>query len=232
MSSEPQGQETDCGLSWLPHSPQRRLPLPLGARCGLCLQQQHRPALARLWRHGRRHPPLRSLRRQWHGAQQPGRVQRCGGVGGVCLSLAAFSPLLGHVWHAAISNCDMLNPIPPSRPARITRPSVRVVPMSCLSRAYVFPFFPPAGHTDSTHPFYHYHVTAGLAAPYTITCLKGCVFSNQVHVLRPMSSAWPSAELRSSKMLGPGLPYHPHACPHFNLEPYTFKIALCRATLC
>lgn len=34
------------------------------------------------------------------------------------------------------------------------------------------------GHTDSTYPFYHYHATSELKAPYIVGCLKGCVFNN------------------------------------------------------
>ncbi len=34
------------------------------------------------------------------------------------------------------------------------------------------------GHVDSTHPFYHYHVTNNYQYPYTINCLRGCVPQN------------------------------------------------------
>jgi hypothetical protein len=34
------------------------------------------------------------------------------------------------------------------------------------------------GHTDATYPFYHYHVTSGYKAPYTVKCLVGCVLHN------------------------------------------------------
>ncbi|PNH09590.1 hypothetical protein TSOC_003776 [Tetrabaena socialis] len=33
------------------------------------------------------------------------------------------------------------------------------------------------GHTDTAHPFYHYHVAANLQPPYVIKCFKGCIFS-------------------------------------------------------
>ena len=33
------------------------------------------------------------------------------------------------------------------------------------------------GHTDNTYPFYHYHLPANKAFPYTISCLKGCIFN-------------------------------------------------------
>ncbi|KAG2501259.1 hypothetical protein HYH03_001066 [Edaphochlamys debaryana] len=31
------------------------------------------------------------------------------------------------------------------------------------------------GHVDASVPYYHYHTTYNMTAPYTITCLKGCV---------------------------------------------------------
>eukprot|EP00743_Colponemidia_sp_Colp-15_P006102 GILK01006560.1.p1 GENE.GILK01006560.1~~GILK01006560.1.p1 ORF type:complete len:329 (-),score=14.22 GILK01006560.1:143-1087(-) len=31
------------------------------------------------------------------------------------------------------------------------------------------------GHTDSTYPFYHYHITPSYTYPYLINCLKGCL---------------------------------------------------------
>jgi hypothetical protein len=34
------------------------------------------------------------------------------------------------------------------------------------------------GHTDSTYPYYHYHVPDGYKDPYTVKCLVGCVFHN------------------------------------------------------
>jgi len=34
------------------------------------------------------------------------------------------------------------------------------------------------GHTDTSYAFYHYHLTANMAFPYTISCLTGCVFSS------------------------------------------------------
>lgn len=34
------------------------------------------------------------------------------------------------------------------------------------------------GHVDKTHRFYHYHVQPSLKSPYTITCLRGCVFND------------------------------------------------------
>jgi len=33
------------------------------------------------------------------------------------------------------------------------------------------------GHVDNTYPFYHYHLPAGMAIPYTVNCLSGCIFS-------------------------------------------------------
>ncbi|GIL71802.1 hypothetical protein Vretifemale_2074 [Volvox reticuliferus] len=33
------------------------------------------------------------------------------------------------------------------------------------------------GHTDSTYPFYHYHTTYNLTAPYLVKCLRGCIFN-------------------------------------------------------
>ncbi|GAX72835.1 hypothetical protein CEUSTIGMA_g290.t1 [Chlamydomonas eustigma] len=35
------------------------------------------------------------------------------------------------------------------------------------------------GHTDSSHPFYHYHVTSNFSEPLTVYCLMGCIFSDQ-----------------------------------------------------
>jgi hypothetical protein len=35
------------------------------------------------------------------------------------------------------------------------------------------------GHVDKANPFYHYHLPNGKAFPYTLTCLKGCVFQVQ-----------------------------------------------------
>jgi hypothetical protein len=34
------------------------------------------------------------------------------------------------------------------------------------------------GHVDETHPFYHYHLPKDLSFPYTISCLKGCIFND------------------------------------------------------
>ncbi|KAG2432960.1 hypothetical protein HXX76_008688 [Chlamydomonas incerta] len=34
------------------------------------------------------------------------------------------------------------------------------------------------GHTDATYAFYHYHVTANLAPPYTTRCFRGCLSTN------------------------------------------------------
>ena len=34
------------------------------------------------------------------------------------------------------------------------------------------------GHTDNTYSFYHYHLPANKAFPYTISCLKGCIFNS------------------------------------------------------
>jgi len=33
------------------------------------------------------------------------------------------------------------------------------------------------GHVDSTHNFYHYHLPANKAFPYTVSCLKGCIYN-------------------------------------------------------
>jgi len=33
------------------------------------------------------------------------------------------------------------------------------------------------GHVDNTYPFYHYHLPNGLIYPYTVTCLRGCIFN-------------------------------------------------------
>ncbi|KAL2914682.1 hypothetical protein HK105_205821 [Polyrhizophydium stewartii] len=35
------------------------------------------------------------------------------------------------------------------------------------------------GHTDSTYGFYHYHLPANRAFPYTLACLSGCVYNAQ-----------------------------------------------------
>jgi len=34
------------------------------------------------------------------------------------------------------------------------------------------------GHVDKTYPYYHYHLPKEKAYPYTLTCLKGCIYSN------------------------------------------------------
>ena len=34
------------------------------------------------------------------------------------------------------------------------------------------------GHVDKTYPFYHYHLPKDKAFPYTLTCLKGCIYSD------------------------------------------------------
>ena len=34
------------------------------------------------------------------------------------------------------------------------------------------------GHTDSTYPFYHYHLKPNRAFPYTVTCLTGCIYNS------------------------------------------------------
>ena len=34
------------------------------------------------------------------------------------------------------------------------------------------------GHTDKAYPYYHYHLPKGRTFPYTVSCLKGCIYSN------------------------------------------------------
>jgi len=33
------------------------------------------------------------------------------------------------------------------------------------------------GHVDKAYPFYHYHLPNGKAFPYSLTCLKGCIYT-------------------------------------------------------
>ena len=35
------------------------------------------------------------------------------------------------------------------------------------------------GHVDKTNNFYHYHLPANMAFPYTLSCLKGCIYDAQ-----------------------------------------------------
>jgi len=34
------------------------------------------------------------------------------------------------------------------------------------------------GHTDTSYSYYHYHLANDYAVPYTVNCLRGCIFSN------------------------------------------------------
>ena len=45
---------------------------------------------------------------------------------------------------------------------------------------------PPPPCADATHPYYHYH--SRTAEPYTIFCLRGCVYTNQGNVQLTASS--------------------------------------------
>jgi hypothetical protein len=33
------------------------------------------------------------------------------------------------------------------------------------------------GHVDKTHPYYHYHLPKDMKFPYTLTCLRGCIYN-------------------------------------------------------
>jgi len=33
------------------------------------------------------------------------------------------------------------------------------------------------GHVDATHPFYHYHTPKNYSYPYTLYCLRGCIYN-------------------------------------------------------
>jgi hypothetical protein len=40
------------------------------------------------------------------------------------------------------------------------------------------------GHVDKTHPYYHYHLPKDMKFPYTLTCLRGCIYNvnNNPHI--------------------------------------------------
>eukprot|EP00742_Colponemidia_sp_Colp-10_P001095 GILJ01001185.1.p1 GENE.GILJ01001185.1~~GILJ01001185.1.p1 ORF type:complete len:323 (+),score=29.41 GILJ01001185.1:131-1099(+) len=56
------------------------------------------------------------------------------------------------------------------------------------------------GHVDSTHNFYHYHVTPNKAYPYLVNCLKGCLNNSNwltSQTCTPQATQYDYSSLRS-----------------------------------
>lgn len=83
------------------------------------------------------------------------------------------------------------------------------------------------GHSDNTHPFYHYHETGNLEYPYTANCLKGCVmfeFGNNMMLKRAAGSCTPAKKQYDYSSLRLDWDASPVSSDTVNSCPYDYTL--------
>lgn len=83
------------------------------------------------------------------------------------------------------------------------------------------------GHTDDTHPFYHYHTTGTLEYPYTANCLKGCVmfdFGNNMLLKRAAQDCDPADKQYDYSSLKLDWDASPVSLSTVDSCPYTYTL--------